>query len=55
MMKDIDEIEFDLYDDSVCDNCKFYHIKGRCRRHAPIVNLGFPVVTRSDWCGDFKR
>jgi len=26
---------------------------GRCRRHAPTMN-GYPVVFRSDWCGDHK-
>jgi hypothetical protein len=26
---------------------------GRCRRHAPTMG-GFPVVYRSDWCGDHK-
>lgn len=26
---------------------------GRCRRHAPTLN-GFPVVFRTDWCGDHR-
>lgn len=26
---------------------------GRCRRHAPTMN-GYPVVLKSDWCGDHK-
>jgi hypothetical protein len=26
---------------------------GRCRRHAPTMS-GYPVVFRSDWCGDHK-
>ncbi len=26
---------------------------GRCRRHAPSMN-GYPVVFKSDWCGDHK-
>lgn len=26
---------------------------GRCRRHAPTMN-GYPVVFRTDWCGDHK-
>lgn len=26
---------------------------GRCRRHAPTMN-GYPVVYRTDWCGDHK-
>jgi hypothetical protein len=31
-----------------------YTIIGRCRRHAPMANEGFPVVFANDWCGDFK-
>ncbi len=26
---------------------------GRCRRHAPTMK-GFPVVFRTDWCGEHK-
>lgn len=26
---------------------------GRCRRHAPTMS-GYPVVFRTDWCGDHK-
>ena len=26
---------------------------GRCRRHAPTMG-GYPVVIRTDWCGDHK-
>ena len=26
---------------------------GRCRRHAPTLN-GYPVVFKTDWCGDHK-
>lgn len=26
---------------------------GRCRKHAPTMK-GYPVVWRSDWCGDHK-
>lgn len=26
---------------------------GRCRRHAPTMN-GYPVVFRTDWCGEHK-
>jgi hypothetical protein len=26
---------------------------GRCRRHAPTMN-GWPVMFRTDWCGDHK-
>ena len=26
---------------------------GRCRRHAPTMN-GYPVVFKSDWCGDHR-
>jgi hypothetical protein len=29
------------------------HDLGRCRRHAPTMN-GYPVVYRTDWCGDHK-
>jgi len=27
---------------------------GRCRKHAPVVLVGYPVVYPHDWCGDFK-
>lgn len=27
---------------------------GRCRKHAPSVNDGWPAVFQSDWCGDHK-
>ena len=27
---------------------------GRCRRHAPVVEKGYPVVYATDWCGDHK-
>lgn len=27
---------------------------GRCRRHAPTIHGGFPVVYKDDWCGDHK-
>lgn len=30
------------------------NIVGRCRRHAPVGNEGWPVVFETDWCGDFK-
>ena len=26
---------------------------GRCRKHAPSMS-GYPVVFRTDWCGDHK-
>lgn len=29
------------------------HEIGRCRRHAPTVG-GYPVVYKSDWCGDHR-
>lgn len=31
-----------------------YTIVGRCRRHAPHTNEGWPVVFHDDQCGDFK-
>jgi len=31
-----------------------YTIVGRCRRHAPQTNEGWPVVFPTDSCGDFK-
>lgn len=42
-----------------CGTCRFYVPKppgsqGRCRRHAPVVELGYPVVYEDDWCGDHK-
>jgi hypothetical protein len=40
-----------------CNTCMHYVAKnpgvGRCRRRAPTMN-GFPVVFRTDWCGDHK-
>jgi len=33
---------------------KAYTVVGRCRRHAPITQEGYPVVFPADWCGDFK-
>ena len=50
----------------VCRTCRFFVEKepiksskdhkdvGRCRRHAPIVGEGYPVVFPTDWCGDHK-
>ena len=42
----------------ICCNCMYYMPKGgglgRCRRHAPVTQQGWPVVFTSDWCGDFK-
>lgn len=28
-------------------------VVGRCRRHCP-THEGYPVVLKTDWCGDFK-
>lgn len=40
-----------------CSTCMWFAVKaghiGRCRRHAPTLN-GYPVVYKSDWCGDHK-
>lgn len=40
-----------------CHTCMWFVLKnadvGRCRRHAPTMN-GYPVVYRTDWCGDHK-
>lgn len=33
---------------------KSYTPIGRCRRHAPVVGQGYPVVFPSDSCGDHK-
>lgn len=33
---------------------KSYVEVGRCRRHAPIAQEGYPVVFPADWCGDFR-
>ena len=27
---------------------------GRCRKHCPVVQEGWPVVFTTDWCGDHK-
>ncbi|MHC4316650.1 MAG: hypothetical protein ACYSW3_29760 [Planctomycetota bacterium] len=43
----------------LCKTCMWFILKGertvmgRCRRRAPTLN-GWPVVFRSDWCGDHK-
>lgn len=37
----------------VCRTCKFY-VNLRCRRHAPVTNLGYPAVYENDFCGDHK-
>ena len=53
----------------ICDTCIWYVPKalrseegvsaeipggiGRCRRRCPTMN-GFPVVFRTDWCGDHR-
>lgn len=46
-----------------CQTCMWYANKvindisskiGRCRRHAPVVCVGYPVVFPHDWCGDYK-
>lgn len=29
-------------------------IVGRCRRRAPVTEIGWPVVYADDWCGEFK-
>lgn len=40
-----------------CETCMWFVLKneklGRCRRRAPTMS-GFPVVFRTDWCGDHK-
>ena len=41
-----------------CATCMWFVAKdpatlGRCRRHAPTMN-GYPVVYKTDWCGDHK-
>jgi len=33
---------------------KTYTIIGRCRRNAPIVQVGYPTTYPDDWCGDHK-
>lgn len=47
-------------DGMLCKSCMWFIEKagftpgvGRCRRHAPTMN-GYPVVFKSDWCGDHK-
>jgi hypothetical protein len=29
--------------------------EGRCRRNAPTMMKGYPVVFAEDWCGEHKR
>ncbi len=42
-----------------CTTCMWFVMKegakdvGRCRRRAPTMN-GYPVVFKTDWCGDHK-
>lgn len=48
-----------------CENCKFWRAysgddyRGECRRHSPIISdkgiSRWPLVTTSDWCGDFEK
>jgi len=46
----------------ICQTCMYYVPKpdlegkrpGRCRKRAPKVGKGWPVVYHSDWCGDHK-
>lgn len=33
---------------------KQYDIIGRCRRNAPVVQIGYPTTYPSDWCGEHK-
>jgi len=43
----------------LCRTCMYYAPKlgllnpGRCRRHAPTTS-GWPIVSSTDWCGDYK-
>jgi hypothetical protein len=41
-----------------CATCRFFVRKsgdiGRCRRNAPVVGEGWPVVYAQDWCGEHK-
>jgi hypothetical protein len=36
------------------DDTRNHTIIGRCRRHAPVCQEGYPVVYPSDWCGDYR-
>jgi hypothetical protein len=40
-----------------CQTCMYFAVKnekvGRCRRHAPTMS-GWPVMFKTDWCGDHK-
>ena len=45
----------------VCGTCMYCVQKrkgeggyGRCRRHAPVIGQGWPVIKSDDWCGDHK-
>lgn len=49
-----------------CHRCRYYQTRkprngGRCRRRAPVVTPGtagdkcFPIVSATDWCGEFKE
>lgn len=41
----------------VCEFCMYFvekdDKKGRCRKHAPTM-MGYPVVYKTDFCGDHK-
>ena len=41
----------------LCNTCMYFVAKGlmggRCRRHAPTLE-GWPVMFKTDWCGDHK-
>jgi len=43
-----------FYEKLPIDTGRTYTIVGRCRRHAPSTNEGWPVVFPTDSCGDFK-
>ena len=36
------------------DTTRNYTMIGRCRRHAPVCQEGYPVVYPTDFCGDFR-
>ena len=46
-----------------CENCYFWQIdksplikdEGFCKRNAPKPTFGFAVISKDDWCGEFKE
>ena len=40
-----------------CELCRFFWGTGTgvCRRHSPVVKVGWPITNQVDWCGDWEK